>query len=142
MLPTLQAATWCMQPWGPDAHREVTVSTTTAKDKQAQADGRLRLRMDPYRKTEGRLLSLHLIWEQFHKHLKDIPIAFLKIIKSGSIYGKYIPQWLSWKRIRLQCGRPGLGPWVGKIPWRREWLPTPVFWPGEFHGLSQRVGYN
>ena len=26
-------------------------------------------------------------------------------------------------------------PWVGKIPWRRERLPTPVFWPGEFHGL-------
>ena len=25
-------------------------------------------------------------------------------------------------------------PWVGKIPWRREWLPTPVFLPGEFHG--------
>ena len=25
--------------------------------------------------------------------------------------------------------------WVGKIPWRREWLPTPVFWPGEFHEL-------
>ena len=24
-------------------------------------------------------------------------------------------------------------PWVGKIPWRRERLPTPVFWPGEFH---------
>ena len=24
---------------------------------------------------------------------------------------------------------------LGKIPWRREWLPTPVFWPGEFHGL-------
>ena len=24
-------------------------------------------------------------------------------------------------------------PWVGKIPWRREGLPTPVFWPGEFH---------
>ena len=26
-------------------------------------------------------------------------------------------------------------PWVGKIPWRREQLPTPIFWPGEFHGL-------
>ena len=25
--------------------------------------------------------------------------------------------------------------WVGKIPWRRERLSTPVFWPGEFHGL-------
>ena len=34
----------------------------------------------------------------------------------------------------------GLYPWVGKIPWRRERLPTPVFWPGEFHGLySPRV---
>ena len=31
--------------------------------------------------------------------------------------------------------RPGYDPWVGKIPWRRERLPTPVFWPGEFHGL-------
>ena len=35
----------------------------------------------------------------------------------------------------LQCGRPGFHPWVGKIPWRREWLPTPIFWPGEFNGL-------
>ena len=25
--------------------------------------------------------------------------------------------------------------WVGKISWRRERLPTPVFWPGECHGL-------
>ena len=31
--------------------------------------------------------------------------------------------------------RPGFDPWVGKISWRRERLPTPVFWPGEFHGL-------
>ena len=26
-------------------------------------------------------------------------------------------------------------PWVGKIPWRRERLPTPVFWPRELHVL-------
>ena len=25
-------------------------------------------------------------------------------------------------------------PRIGKIPWRSEWLPTPVFLPGEFHG--------
>ena len=31
---------------------------------------------------------------------------------------------------------PGFDPWVGKIPWRRE-LPTPVFWPGEFHGVPK-----
>ena len=29
-----------------------------------------------------------------------------------------------------------INPWVGKIPWRREWLPTPVFLPGE--SLGQR----
>ena len=29
----------------------------------------------------------------------------------------------------LQCRRPGFDPWVGKILWRRERLPTPVFWP-------------
>ena len=28
---------------------------------------------------------------------------------------------------------PLVDPWVGKIPWRRERLPTPVFWPREFH---------
>ena len=46
-----------------------------------------------------------------------------------------LPLWLSWWRIHLQCRRPGFDPWVGKIPWRKERLPTPVFWPGEFHGL-------
>ena len=40
----------------------------------------------------------------------------------------------------LQCRRPGFYPWVGKIPWRRERLPTPVFWPGEFHGLYSPWG--
>jgi len=34
-----------------------------------------------------------------------------------------------------------LDPWVGKIPWRRERLPTPVFWPGEFHGLYSPLGH-
>ena len=29
-----------------------------------------------------------------------------------------------------------------EIPWRREWLPTPVFWPGEFHGQKSLVGYS
>ena len=33
-----------------------------------------------------------------------------------------------------------LDPWVGKIPWRREPLPTSVFWPGEFHGLYSPLG--
>ena len=32
--------------------------------------------------------------------------------------------------------------WVGKIPWRREWHPTPVFLPGEFHEQRSLVGYS
>ena len=39
-----------------------------------------------------------------------------------------LPWWLSWERICLQCGRPAFNPWLGKTPWRRERLPTPVFW--------------
>ena len=31
--------------------------------------------------------------------------------------------------MRLQCGRSGFDPWVGKVLWRKEWLPTPVFLP-------------
>ena len=38
--------------------------------------------------------------------------------------------------------RPGFNPWVGKIPWRREQLPTPVCVPGEFHGQRSLVGYS
>ena len=27
-------------------------------------------------------------------------------------------------------------------PWRKEWLPTPAFLPGEFHGQRRLVGYS
>ena len=40
----------------------------------------------------------------------------------------------------LQC-RPRFDPWVGKIPWRWEWQPTPVFLPGECHGQRSLAGY-
>ena len=42
----------------------------------------------------------------------------------------------------LWCRRSRFDPWVGNIPWRREWLPTPVFLPGEFHGQRSLVGYS
>ena len=38
--------------------------------------------------------------------------------------------------------RCGLDSWVGKIPWRRVWQPTPVFLPGEFHGQRSLEGYS
>ena len=47
------------------------------------------------------------------------------------------------KRSYLQCRRPrpGFSPWVGEIPRRREWHPTPVL-PGESHGQRDLVGYS
>ena len=30
-------------------------------------------------------------------------------------------------RVCLQCGRPVFDPWIGKIPWRGKWQPTPIF---------------
>ena len=32
--------------------------------------------------------------------------------------------------------------WVGKIPWRRAWQPTLVFWPGESCGQRSLAGYS
>ena len=47
--------------------------------------------------------------------------------------------------VRTQCGshkRRGFNPWVGRIPWSREWEPTPVFLPAESQGQRSLVGYS
>ena len=46
------------------------------------------------------------------------------------------------KRICLQFRIPQYNPRVKNIPWRRQWLPTTVFWPGEFHGQKSLAGYS
>ena len=45
------------------------------------------------------------------------------------------------KRL-LQCRRPGFNPWIGNIPWRRKWQPTPVLLPGKSHGRRSLEGYS
>ena len=37
--------------------------------------------------------------------------------------------------------RRGFDPWVGKIPWRKKWHPTPVFLAAESHGQRSFAGY-
>ena len=32
--------------------------------------------------------------------------------------------------------------WVGKIPWRKKWQPTPEFLSGRFHGQRSLAGYS
>ena len=41
------------------------------------------------------------------------------------------------RRLRLK-----FDPWVGKIPWRRKWHPTPVLLPGESHEQRSLAGYS
>ena len=44
------------------------------------------------------------------------------------------PGGISGKEPACQCRRCGFDHWIGKIPWRWVWPPTPVFLPGESHG--------
>ena len=46
------------------------------------------------------------------------------------------------ERKESMCRRCEFDPWVWKIPWRREWLPTPVFLPGESHVQRSLMGYS
>ena len=42
-----------------------------------------------------------------------------------------------------KCRRPRFDPWIiRKIPWRREWQPTPVFLPEEYHGKRSLADCN
>ena len=61
---------------------------------------------------------------------------------SGPLKG--FPGGASGKEPTCQCRRSKrrrLKPWVGKIPWRRAWQPTPVFLPGESQGQRTLAGY-
>ena len=83
-----------------------------------------------------------------------------KDVESGGFYEHLLSWMCSWRVIILplsglgfpgssdgkestcHCGSPEFDPWVGKIPWRRDWQPTPVFWPGEFHGQRSLYCYS
>ena len=62
-----------------------------------------------------------------------LPMAFFteleqEFLKFGSPWGSAV--------------KSPFNPWVGKIPWRREWQLTPVFLPGKSHGQRNLVSYS
>ena len=65
------------------------------------------------------------VWKRSEEWKKKKGGSFL-----GDSYGK---------ESACNGGRPEFDPWVQNIPWRREWLPTPVFLPGEFHGQRSKM---
>ena len=55
----------------------------------------------------------------------------------GSVHMWGFPGGSDGDEAACRAGDLGSGPRLGRPPWRREWPPTPVFWPGESHGRSQ-----
>ena len=83
--------------------------------------------MNPPLFTLAQLLSLVCILAFTY----SLPLGF-----PGGASGKEPAcQWRRYKRCRFNL-------WVGKIPWRRAWQPTPVFLPGESHGQKTLTGYS
>ena len=104
---------------------------------------------DEFSEGNGSIFGASLV-AQLVKNLpamQETPVQFLgrevPLEKGQATHSSVLglPWWLRWQRICLQCGRPGLDPWVGKIPLRRAWQPTPAFKPGESHGQKNLVGY-
>ena len=64
----------------------------------------------------------------------------------GIFQGKHLITGLPWqlssKESACQCRIRGFDLWIRKIPWRRKWLPTPVFLPGKSHGQRSLVDYS
>ena len=72
-------------------------------------------------------------------------ISYLWSIKQGFYFYNGFPSGSSDKESTCQCRRLKrceFNPWVGKIPWRRAWQPTPVVLPGESHEQRSLVGYS
>ena len=72
----------------------------------------------------------------FPKVLSSNAILKLKALAYGLLW------WLSGEESACRYKRHRFDPWVRKIPCRRKWQPTPVFFPGKFHGQRSLAGYS
>ena len=72
-----------------------------------------------------------LIKNRVAKHFKKPSVYYGK--KLIVLKKKVASPMTQWWRIRLQCKKRRFNLWVGKMPWRRKWQPTPVFLPGKSH---------
>ena len=90
-------------------------------------------------------LSLGLCAQSLQEWEKEWMLGAGREVHTGNQVPRVLlglPWWLSGKESACQCRRYRFNPWVGKIPWRREWLPTPVSLPGEFHGQRSLADYS
>ena len=62
-------------------------------------------------------------------------------LPGSSVHGIFQARVLEWVAIAFSR-RLRFNPWVGKIPRRRKWQPTPVFLPGKSQGQRSLAGYS
>ena len=72
--------------------------------------------------------------QQYYIYMRNFFHMWICFIWNSNLYR-------SWKRICLQCKKPGFNSWVGKLPCIREWQPTPVL-PEESHEQKSPEGYS
>ena len=86
------------------------------------------------------LITTILYFQRFYLTIKNKYVLKMEKEISGLRIKRRVtsdlgfPGGASGKESTCQCRRHkrgGFNPWVGKIPWRKAWLPTPVFLPGE-----------
>ena len=132
---------------GPQEYSLLTCSThSTCLNYNVNASLLRRREPEPEASTVPLLLSF-LSLAHFHGCGKWIIINIIISIMSA-IYWLGVMYFSGWASlIKIVKNLPamqetGFDPWIRKIPWRREWQPTPVFLPREFHGQRSLAGYS
>ena len=92
------------------------------------------------------MMSHHLFHILLAKSKSQLPATLrrrglYRVEQQSYIYILGFPCGSAGKESSCNVGDLGSIPGLGRSPWRMERLPTPVFWPGEFHGLSSPWGH-
>ena len=82
-----------------------------------------------YRNTYKTSQTCYLVMHKFFEGFPDSSVGKESACNAGDLrwipgLGRSTGEGIG---ICLRCGRPGFDPWIGKIAWRRERLPSPVF---------------
>ena len=99
-----------------------------------------------YRRLGKCRTKLHIVSLYTKKFFKADKVRFLVGVSISN--SQKLLEWIdgsSGKGFACICRRHKRGrfdPWVGKIPWRRKWQPTPILLIGESHGQKSLVGYS
>ena len=93
-------------------------------------------------------LHFSLLFHFFSEVMSNFSFQISRTLEQLDLYWSVLslgfPGAASCKEPTCQCRRhkgPMSDPWVRKIPLMMKWQPTPVFWPGEFHGQRSLPGY-